>query len=172
MRLGRLRTAFAGLPGPVQRLAMLLVVVALYYGLWRPMRVAFVQTWAYPSFAEAAIPGVRLVPHPTAVEAYAAGRPDRLIYKSPSGDRTFLGMLAFAFLFPRRPYWAWLWGVNLVLGLVATWFFYLGVGGADWGFAAFSIVQGAFVDTLSLAVPPLLYLLDRSGYVRLSPQVS
>ncbi|NNF56736.1 MAG: hypothetical protein HKN04_00705, partial [Rhodothermaceae bacterium] len=54
MTLTTLRDRFARLPDPVQRMLAAVFVVALYYGMWRPIRTAYIQHWAAPVLEAAA----------------------------------------------------------------------------------------------------------------------
>ena len=171
MTLAALRDRFARLPDPVQRLIAVVFVVALYYGMWRPMRTAYIQHWAYPVLEQAARDSpVSVEARGRVVQAFGSERATPLSplnLKAPAGDKAFLGVVMFALLFPLRPYWMGLWGYNIVVGLIAFWGFRLGVGGADWGFGLAQFVQKTLGEAISLALPPLVYLLHRGGYIRL-----
>ena len=171
MTLAALRDGFARLPDPVQRVMAVVFVVALYYGMWRPLRTAYIQHWAAPVLEEAAAQSpVTIEARGRVVQAFGSERAtplSPLILKAPAGDKAFLGVVMFALLFPLRPYWIGLWGYNVVIGLLAFWGFRMGAGGADWGFDVSRFAQKTLGEAISLAVPPLVYLLHRGGYIRL-----
>lgn len=172
MSLAAFRDRFTLLPRPVQRIAMALLVVGLYYGLWRPIRTIFIDVVAYPMLSEAAADNpITVEKSGRVVEAFNTPRAtatSRLIYKAPAGDRAYLGVVLFALLFPLRGYWLALWGYNVLVGLIALWGFNKGVQAVDWGFDVFVFAHRMMAETISLSLPPLFFLLDRSGYVDLS----
>lgn len=165
------------LPPVVQRVGLVLVLVLAYVVAIRPARVAFLQHVAVPTFArgEAVVDGrIALVPDQTVVMATGIGVDQgdgegEALFKTPLGDRPMLGVLALAFLYPRRRWWLALAGTALAEGVITTVCFAAGTAGIPGAFVAHRVAQAVLNDTIPLAFPALLFLLDRSGYLASDP---
>lgn len=155
------------------RLGLVGVLALAYVVAVRPARVAFLEHVATPLFArgEAVRSGrITLQPDQTVVLATGNGVDARdgegeALFKTPLGDRPMLGVLALAFLYPGRRWWALLAGTALAEGVITTACFAAGSDGAAGAFVAHRVAQAVLNDTLPLAMPALIFLLDRAGYL-------
>ena len=161
----------APLPVWAQRVGLVLALVSVYLVGIRPARVAFTSGVAMPLFSDGSAVRsgeVTLTPDETVVLATGLGVDQRdgqgeALFKTPLGDRPMLGVLALAFLYPRRRWWALLAATALAEGVVTTICFAAGSDGISGAFVAHRIAQAVLNDTLPLAMPPLIFLLDRAG---------
>lgn len=149
------------------------VLVAVYLVAIRPTRVAFVDHVGMPLFGageEVEAGRVTLEADETVVLAMGPGVDERgraasALFKTPLGDRPMLGVLALAFLYPRRRWWLALAGTALAEGIFTTVFFAAGTHGVGGAFVAHRVTQAVLNDTIPLAVPALVFLLDQTGYL-------
>ncbi len=160
-------------PRLVHRLGLVAVLAVVYLIAVRPARVAFLEHVATPLFAqgdEVQAGRITLTPDRTVVMARGDDVDGRVgegeaLFKTPLGDRPMLGVLALAFLFPSRRWWLVLAGTALAEGVITTVCFTAGTHGVPGAFVGHRVAQAVLNDTLPLAMPALLYLLGRSGYL-------
>ena len=163
----------ASLPLWVQRVGLVLAIVLVYLVAIRPARVAFTDGVALPLFSEGSAVRsgeITLTPDATVVLAVGDGVDERdgegeALFKTPLGDRPMAGVLALAFLFPRRRWWLVLAGTALAEGVITTVCFAAGTDGVAGAFVGHRVAQAVLNDTLPMAMPALIYLLSRSGYL-------
>lgn len=130
-------------------LGLAAVLLAVHVGPWRAARDALAERVAYPA-AEAAAAGqvaLRLEPR-SVVATDASGRDWR--WRTPANMEYLLAAVVLIAAFPRRPYWAWLWGAHVALGALAFAAFALGVGGATAGLAASAAAAEYLAPALSI----------------------
>ena len=169
----RLRTVLAGL-------ALVGVIAVAYFVAIRPARVAFLEHVATPLFerGEGVQSGrITLIPDGTVVLATGVGVDARdgegeALFKTPLGDRPMLGVLALAFLYPGRRWWALLAATALAEGVITTICFAAGSAGVAGAFVAHRVAQAVLNDTIPLAMPALVFLLDQAGYLPAAPSAS
>ena len=137
-------------------MAVLLLLVHLT--AWRVTRNAFVTHVAYPLVAaidteRAATFALDATSFDRTITAARAGGEEE-VYRAPANMGYLLAALVLIAVFPRRPYWFWLWLVHLVLGGLALAAFALGVGWTDVGFDA-----GLFLRVYATRAASLLAVL-------------
>ena len=154
--------------------AVLLAVV--YMVAVRPARVALGQEVAFPLFASVEtersagfevtttpqVPGAVLaVPLDPALkdQEQVAGT---ALWSPPAGALWVFPAMFLLFTFPTRPYWLWLLGYHLAIGLVAALVFAIGIGYAEPAFALYTFSRTYMTETVSLAIPLLLWLAGRA----------
>ena len=65
--------------------------------------------------------------------------------------------------FPREPYWLYLLGYHLAVGLVSSGVFALGVGYSEAAFDLYRFSRTYLTEAVSLAVPALIWLRARAS---------
>ncbi len=120
-------------------LAMAALLLVAHVTVWRVARNAFAVHVAYPLVAS--IDTERA--HGFVLDAASFERTlvavragEEYVYRVPANMDYLLAALVLIAVFPRRPYWVWLWLVHLALGGLALVAFALGIGWTDAGFAA------------------------------------
>lgn len=84
-------------------------------------------------------------------------------WAAPVGVLFLLPGLFLIALFPDRPYWAWLLGYHVALGVVAFGAFALGLAAWAPAFKLYTFARTYLAETVSLAVPLLLALAARGS---------
>jgi len=87
----------------------------------------------------------------TATRADAGAESAMEVYRVPANMDYLLAALVLIAMFPRRPYWFYLWLVHLAVGALALAAFTVGVGWTDAGFAV-----GVFLRVYALRAVSLL----------------
>ena len=183
---GTLRQRLAAVVARRPRLwgvAFALALVGAYVGLLRPAREAFAEHVAYPVFAavdtprsaqyEVVRPGRRAeavfvypageVPPP---EAHPADGPQPAIWSAPAGVIFLLPAMFLLVAFPTRPYWIYLLGYHLALGVGTVALFALGIGWVPWAFNLHEFARTYVSEGVSLTVPLLLFLAGKADEIR------
>jgi len=163
-----------------RRLTGVLFAVALgaaYLGVLRPLRVLGAEAVALPLFEAVGTPraeGFDLVARPGSADVYAFPEgtlttgltEDEMAavarWSSPAGALFVLPAMFLIAAFPLRRYWLLLLGYHLAVGAVALGVFVIGLGWAGWAFSLYSFSQTYVLETISLAIPLLLWLAGRA----------
>ena len=184
---GALRQAVERRPrlwGAVLALALL----AAYVGALKPARLWVAEHVAYPAFASIDTPRARTLTvartpgRPDAVWAYptalAAGRDAQTVvtqdrdavaeWAAPVGVIFLLPALLLVAVYPTRPFWLWLLGYHLALGVASAFVYALGVGYVEAAFAVYTFSRTYLAEAVSLVVP-LLLLLSGGAFGALAP---
>ena len=164
-------------------LALALALLAAYVAVIRPVREVVAQHVAYPVFAavdtersagfEVVQPGRR----PEAVFVYPAGEvpppdahpaegPEPAIWTAPAGVIFLLPAMFLLAAFPARPYWLYLLGYHVALGVGTVLLFALGIGWAAWAFDAHQFARTYVSEGVSLTIPLLLFLAGKADEIR------
>ena len=139
-------------------LAMAALLLAVHMSAWRAVRNAFIPHVAYPIVASIDTPRAKSFvldaeSYDRTITAVRAGR-ETDSYRAPANMDFLLAALVLVAMFPRRPYWFWLWLAHLALGGLALAAFVVGVGWSDAGFAA-----GTFLRLYAARAASLLAVL-------------
>ncbi|MEP0548664.1 MAG: hypothetical protein ABJF88_17145 [Rhodothermales bacterium] len=133
---------------------MAVVLLVVHMTAWRAVRNAFVVHVAYPLVA--AIDTERAdgyaldaASYERTITATRTGGEEK-IYRAPANMDYLLAALVLIAVFPRRPYWFWLWLAHLAVGGLALAAFALGVGWTDAGFAAETFLRVYAARAVSL----------------------
>lgn len=158
-------------------LAGLLLVV--YIVAIRPVRDWSASRVAYPVFASIDTPrsrSLRLVQTPQRPEAVFAlpgevdvpeeiqertRQPDVAQWVAPVGVLFLLPAMFLLAVFPLRPFWVYLLGYHLAVGLVSFGVFALGVAYWDAAFELYRFSRTYLTEAVSLGVPALIWLRAR-----------
>lgn len=163
-------------------------LLALYVVALKPARLFVAEHVAYPAFASIETPRAealtvaRTPGRPDAVWAYptalAAGRDAQTVvyenrdavaeWAAPVGVIFLLPALLLVAVYPSRPFWLWLLGYHVVLGVVSAFVFALGVGYVEAAFAVYTFSRTYLAEAVSLVVP-LLLLLSGGAFGALAP---
>lgn len=159
----------------VAGVALALVLAAAYGLVLRPARVLATDAIARPVLeridterartyevvdARGQATSLFVVPRQGTVEAREAGRAE---WAAPAGVLFILPALFLAFAFPARPYWLYLLGYHLGLGVLALGVFAVGLGWFEPAFALYTFSRTYMTEAVSLAVPLLLWLAGRAA---------
>ena len=155
-------------------IAFALLLLVAYIIAIRPVREGVAQHIAYPIFAAIDTPRssqfdvVQPASRGEAVFVLPAGvaEAEPIAWSAPAGVIFLLPAMFLLAAFPTRPYWLYLLGYHLVLGLTTVVFFALGIG---WLPAAFDLHQFARTyvsEGISLTIPLLLFLAGKAGDIR------
>lgn len=134
-------------------LALALGLLLVHVGPWRMARNALVEHVAYPLVSSIGTPraeGLTLALTPRTITATATATGSEGMWRAPANMEYLLAALVLIAAFPRRPYWAWLWGAHLALGVLGFGAFVLGVGWTAAGFAASELLRDYLAPALSL----------------------
>ena len=168
--------------------ALALALLALYVVAMRPARHWVAEHVAYPAFASIETPRAQALTvartpgRPDAVWAYptalAAGRDAQTVvyqdrdavaeWAAPAGVIFLLPALLLVAVYPGRPFWLWLLGYHVALGLVSGLVFALGVAYVEAAFAVYTFSRTYLAEAVSLVVP-LLLLLSGGAFGALAP---
>lgn len=163
-------------------LAFAVLLLAGYTEVIRPARMWVAERVAYPLFQAIDTPRarsfqvLRIARRADAVWALPVGlvdaRPaDQLIreeelsaaqWAAPVGIMFILPALFLIALFPSRPYWLWLLGYHVAIGLVSLVVFAIGLGWFAPAFKIYLFSRTYLTEAVSLAVPLLLALAARA----------
>lgn len=152
-----------------------LLLVGVYVVLWRPGRAMLVKHVAAPAlqavgtsradrFTVASGGLMAQVRAP----AREGGRAEQVgSFRAPAGAVLWLvpAMMLIAH-FPRRPYWAYLWLLHLVLGLLSVAALAAGLAWGDAGFVANGFLRAYVVPAVSFAAPVLMWRRGRARAIR------
>ena len=161
-------------------LALAVLLFAAYVVALRPARVWSASSVARPAFERIETPrsrGLQIVQtdaRPEAVFALPAGmtsgdiaervqQPDVAQWVPPAGILFLLPGLFLIAAFPREPYWLYLLGYHLVVGLVSFGVFALGVAFSEAAFDLYRFSRTYLTEAVSLAVPALIWLRARAS---------
>ena len=157
-------------------LGLAVVLLALYITVVRPARLWMAEHMAYPLLASVDTPRAetleiaRTPRRPDAVWAVPVrlgGGPEAAIrdhrddvaeWAAPVGVIFLLPAMFLVAAFPTRPYWVWLLGYHLALGVVSLGVFAVGVGWFEPAFALYTFSRTYLAEAVSLVVPLLLVL--------------
>lgn len=154
--------------------ALGLGLVVFYFTTWRPARALFTQHVAHPLLTSLETERSRAFRYDIRRGALRIGlRAPRLTsaaadYHAPAGRTFLLPALLLAVLFPYRPYWLYLWGFHLAVGVLFLGLTALGVGWIDGAFLLQGFLEKYVVQALSLGAP-LLALGHERGLLRFEP---
>ena len=153
--------------------AFALLLFVAYVLVLRPARELLAQHVAYPVFASVDTPRSAqfdvVQGRSEAVFVLPAGAEtdeERIIWAAPAGVIFLLPAMFLLVAFPTKPYWLYLFGYHLLLGVSTVVFFALGIG---WIPAAFDVHQFARTyvsEGISLTIPLLLFLAGKAGEIR------
>lgn len=133
--------------------ALAVGLLLAHVGPWRMARNALVEHVAYPVALAIETPraeGVALDLAPRTITAVEAATGREGLWRSPANMEYLLAALVLVAVFPRQPYWWWLWGAHLALGACGFGAFALGVGWTSAGFEAAAFVRDYLAPALSL----------------------
>lgn len=146
-----------------------------YIGVLRPVRELVAQHVAFPIFASVdterstqfdVVQPNRRAEAVFVLPAGADTDDERVVWAAPAGVIFLLPAMFLVAAFPTRPYWLYLLGYHLVLGVGTIVLFALGIG---WIPAAFDLHQFARTyvsEGVSLTVPLLLFLAGKADQIR------
>ena len=157
--------------------AFALALALAYVFAVRPARVALGETVALPLFASVdteraagfRVTGTPQIPGAVLAVPLDPGLTDQervagtALWSPPAGALWVFPAMFLLFTFPARPYWLWLLGYHLGLGVVAAGVFAVGIGWAEPAFALYTFSRTYMTETVSLAIPLLLWLAGRAG---------
>lgn len=149
-------------------MAVLLLVV--YFGLWRPVRAWTAQQVARPILEQVTqrVKGsyhvrtlgprhVHVKSAPGSVESRAA------TYEAPAGLQFLLPALLLIGLFPGRMYWSYLWLGHLIINGLGLAMLAAGMLYGPLGFGLFDLLQRYILDAFSLGFPMLIIIRHAGG---------
>jgi hypothetical protein len=157
------------------RVGLAALLVGVYVGAWRPMRAALAGQVAAPTLRAVdtsraerfTVAGGEMM---TQVRAPAReGRHAEQVgaFRAPAGAVLWLmPAVLLLFLFPRRPYWLYLWLLHLGMGGLSLGLLAGGLAWTDVGFAANSFWWAYGVPAVSFAAPLLMWRWGRARTVR------
>ena len=146
-----------------------------YAAALRPARVWLAEAVALPLFAAVDTPRARTfhvveapgqatdvlaVPAGAMPEAARAAGTTR--WAAPGGVLFLLPGMFLLAVFPARPYWLYLLAYHVALGALALGAFVVGLGWFEPAFAVYTFARTYLAETVSLAVPLLLWLAGRA----------
>ena len=154
--------------------AFALLLLAAYVLAIRPTREATARHVVAPILQSVDTPRARTfdvaVPRGRAEAVFAVPKAgtldDKVVWAAPAGVIFLLPAMFLLVAFPTRPYWLWLLGYHLALGVTTTLIFAVGLG---WWPVAFDIQQFArtyISESVSLTVPLLLFLAGKAKELR------
>ena len=161
-------------------LAFAALLFAAYVVALRPARVWSARSVAKPAFEHIDTPRARSLQilqtddRPEAVFALPSGmtslavservqQPDVAQWVPPAGILFLLPALFLIAAFPREPYWLYLLGYHLAVGLVSFGVFALGVAYSEAAFDLYRFSRTYLTEAVSLAVPALIWLRARAS---------
>jgi hypothetical protein len=152
-----------------------LLLVGVYVVLWRPGRAMLVKHVAAPALQAVGtsradrftVAGGRLMAQVRA-PAREGGRAEQVgSFRAPAGAVLWLmPAVLLLFLFPRRPYWLYLWLLHLGMGGLSLGLLAGGLAWTDAGFAANSFWWTYGVPAVSFAAPLLMWRRGRARAIR------
>jgi hypothetical protein len=154
-----------------------------YVTVLRPVREVVAQVVAYPVFSaveterSAGFEVVQPARRPEAVFVYPAGEapppeappsegPDPIVWAAPAGVIFLLPAMFLIAAFPTRPYWLYLLGYHLALGLGTIVLFAAAIGWVSWAFEAHQFARTYVSEGVSLTIPLLLFLAGKAEEIR------
>ena len=172
--------AFADAHPRAVGLALAALLFAAYVVALRPARVWSASAVARPAFERIDTPrarGLQILQteaRPEAVFALPSGmpgaavaervqQPDVAQWVPPAGILFLLPALFLIAAFPRDPYWLYLLGYHLAVGLVSFGVFALGVAYSEAAFDLYRFSRTYLTEAVSLAVPALIWLRARAS---------
>lgn len=144
-------------------------LVVLYFTAWRPTRALFMQHVTYPLLTsietergttfryEFERGALRIGLHSSQYQSGA----NPTDYHAPAGRDFLIAGFLLILLFPYRPYWLYLWGVNLAVGALFLALVALGVAWVDWAFLLQGFLEKYVVQALNLGAPLLAVAYER-----------
>lgn len=145
------------------------VLIGLAYALLiRPGREAFAEHVAYPLFASIGTEhaqAMRMEMQPQRPESVFAVSSERTVdWSAPVGMLFAFPAMFLIAVFPFRKYWFYLLLYHILLGITGFLLFIIGIAWLNLAFDVYLFARTYFAETVSLAVPVLLYLAGkRSG---------
>ena len=145
-------------------------LIVLYVAAWRPARALFVRHVAYPVLTSIKTERASTFRYPFKRGALRVGvrssQPgiDAADYHAPAGRDFLLPALLLAVLFPCRPYWLYLWGFHLAVGVLFLSLVAAGIAWTDGAFVLQRFLERYVVQALSLGAPLLALAYDRGTF--------
>ena len=152
-----------------------------YLGVVRPARNWSAAHLAYPAFEAIDTPrsrSLQLVRAPQRPEAVFAlpneviapeeildriRQPDVAQWVAPVGVLFLLPAMFLIAAFPQRPFWLYLLGYHLLVGVVSSVVFAVGVGYWDAAFELYRFSRTYLTEAVSLGIPALIWLRARGA---------
>lgn len=133
-----------------------------YVSLVRPAREVFAEHVAFPLFDSLGTEraqGIQLETRPQRPESVFVVSPERTIdWSAPVGMLFVLPAMFLVAVFPFKRYWFYLLLYHLLLGITGLLLFIVGIAWLDLAFDIYLFARTYFAETVSLAVPALLFL--------------
>jgi hypothetical protein len=151
------------------RVGLAALLVGVYVGAWRPMRVVLTERVASPV--------LRAVDTSRAERFAIEGGGVTIQMRGEDGAESefratggfvlwLLPALLLLMYAPRRPYWLYLWLLHVGLGLLSLGALAAGLAWSDAGFAANDFLRSYAFPAVSFAVPLLMWRWGRARTVR------
>lgn len=150
------------------------LLAVVYLTALRPARVALATHVAAPAFEAIETEGsdryiVEPSPRggadvyvvPVDAETDDERQAGTAVWASPLGALFVVPAMFLVAVFPDRPYWLYLMGYHLVVGVVASLVFAVGLSVFEPAFALYTFSRTYLTETVSLVVPLLLWLAGR-----------
>lgn len=152
---------------------MMMLLLVVYFGLWRPVRGWTAQHAVRPVLEQvaersgAAYTVRALGPRHVLIKPTPATRAaQEATYEAPAGLQFLLPALLLVGLFPGRAYWVYLWLGHLLLNGLGLAMLTAGMIYGSIGFGLYDLLQRYILDAFSLGFP-MLVIIQRAGWAGL-----
>ncbi|NGP89350.1 hypothetical protein [Fodinibius halophilus] len=137
-----------------------IVILLIYFSVWRPARLAITQNIIYPQIEylqdnESSFSIVSS--NQSVIIRYSfRGKDKQLSYRPEFGFFFLIAVLVLLFVTTELRYYWMLMGLHLIASMLTYLFLLIGVAGASFGFILVDAIGGYLTPALTLALVPLV----------------